>query len=111
MLFWRPVILAWPARSWWPRWTEAVEALVRAYRDRGYRLAIRITGDAADADEVVQDTLWTVSRRIDTFTSRGGCRLRLLALPDHRQCGLPEAAEAAEQEERNVVERPPSGLR
>ena len=21
MLFWRPVILAWPARSWWPRWT------------------------------------------------------------------------------------------
>ena len=72
MLFWRPVILAWPARSWWPRWTEAVEALVRAYRDRGYRLAIRITGNAADADEVVQDTLWTVSRKIDTFTSRGG---------------------------------------
>ena len=21
MMFWRPVILAWPARSWWPRWT------------------------------------------------------------------------------------------
>jgi RNA polymerase sigma-70 factor, ECF subfamily len=45
----------------------AVEALVGAYGDRVYRLAIRITGNASDADEVVQDTLWTASRRIDTF--------------------------------------------
>jgi len=45
----------------------AVEALVAAYGDRVYRLAIRITGNASDAEEVVQDALWTASRKIDTF--------------------------------------------
>jgi RNA polymerase sigma-70 factor (ECF subfamily) len=45
----------------------AAEALVGAYGSRVYRLAIRITGSAADAEEVVQDALWTVIRKIDTF--------------------------------------------
>ena len=45
----------------------AVEALVAAYGGRIYRLARRITGNALDAEEVVQDALWTASRRIDTF--------------------------------------------
>ena len=45
----------------------AVEALVRTYGDRVYRLAMRITGNASDAEEVVQDALWTASRKIDTF--------------------------------------------
>ena len=52
----------------------AAEALVDAYGDRVYRLAIRITGNASDAEEVVQDTLWTVSRKIDTF--RGAAAFR-----------------------------------
>jgi RNA polymerase sigma-70 factor (ECF subfamily) len=45
----------------------AAEALVSTYGDRAYRLAIRITGNASDAEEVVQDALWTVVRKIDTF--------------------------------------------
>src|SRR6266566_3327803 len=45
----------------------AVEGLVGAYGDRVYRLAIRITGNASDAEEVAQDALWAVSRKIDTF--------------------------------------------
>src|SRR5438105_5992493 len=45
----------------------AAEALVGAYGDRVYRLAIRITGNASDAEEVVQDALWTVVRKIDSF--------------------------------------------
>ena len=45
----------------------AVEGLVGAYADRVYRLANRITGNASDAEEVVQDTLLTASRKIDTF--------------------------------------------
>src|SRR4029077_9884691 len=45
----------------------AVEGLVGAYGDRVYRLAIRITGNASDAEEVVQDALWAASRKIDTF--------------------------------------------
>jgi len=45
----------------------AADALVGAYGDRVYRLALRITGNASDAEEVVQDALWTVSRKIETF--------------------------------------------
>ena len=45
----------------------AAEALVAAYGDRAYRLAIRITGDASDAEEVVQDALWAAARKIDSF--------------------------------------------
>jgi RNA polymerase sigma-70 factor (ECF subfamily) len=45
----------------------AAEALVGAYGDRVYRLALRITGHVSDAEEVVQDALWTVVRKIDTF--------------------------------------------
>jgi RNA polymerase sigma-70 factor (ECF subfamily) len=45
----------------------AAEALAGAYGDRVYRLAIRITGNAPDAEEVVQDALWSASRKIATF--------------------------------------------
>jgi RNA polymerase sigma-70 factor (ECF subfamily) len=47
--------------------TGAAEALVAAYGDRAYRLAIRITGNSSDAEEVVQDALWAATRKIDTF--------------------------------------------
>jgi RNA polymerase sigma-70 factor (ECF subfamily) len=46
---------------------EAPEALVAAYGDRVYRLAIRITGNRSDAEEVVQDALWAATRKIETF--------------------------------------------
>jgi RNA polymerase sigma-70 factor (ECF subfamily) len=46
---------------------DAAEALVTAYGDRVYRLALRITGNPSDAEEVVQDAFWTVTRKIDTF--------------------------------------------
>jgi RNA polymerase sigma-70 factor (ECF subfamily) len=45
----------------------AAEALVGAYGDRVYRLAIGITGNASDAEEVVQDAFWSVLRNIGTF--------------------------------------------
>ena len=45
----------------------AVEHLVAAYSDRAYRLAARITLSEQDAEEVVQDAVWTVVRKIDTF--------------------------------------------
>jgi RNA polymerase sigma-70 factor (ECF subfamily) len=49
------------------RKSTAGERLVTAYGDRAYRLAIGITGNAQDAEEVVQDAFWTVIRKIDTF--------------------------------------------
>lgn len=45
----------------------APEAFVATYGDRVYRLAVRITGNEQDAEEVVQDALWTAARKIDTF--------------------------------------------
>jgi RNA polymerase sigma-70 factor (ECF subfamily) len=46
---------------------SATERLVAAYGDRAYRLAIGITGNAPDAEEVIQDAFWSVIRNIDTF--------------------------------------------
>lgn len=46
---------------------RAAEALVATYGDRVYRLALRITGNSSDAEEVVQDALWAATRKIDTF--------------------------------------------
>jgi RNA polymerase sigma-70 factor, ECF subfamily len=45
----------------------AAESLVNTYGDRAYRLATRIIGNGQDAEEVVQDALWAVVRKIDSF--------------------------------------------
>ena len=45
----------------------AENELVERYAARAYRLAIAITRNAADAEEVVQDALWSAIRKIDTF--------------------------------------------
>jgi RNA polymerase sigma-70 factor, ECF subfamily len=46
---------------------DAAEMLVTNYGDRVYRLAIGITGQPADAEEVTQDALWTAARKIHLF--------------------------------------------
>jgi RNA polymerase sigma-70 factor (ECF subfamily) len=46
---------------------DAVETLVERYGAKTYRLALRITGSPEDAQEVSQDVLWTVVRKIGTF--------------------------------------------
>ena len=45
----------------------AAERLVSTYGDRAYRLAVRITGSAPDAEEVVQDAFCAIIRKIDSF--------------------------------------------
>ena len=46
---------------------DAVDTLVHRYGTRIYRLALRITGNPEDAQEVTQDVLWTIVRKIGTF--------------------------------------------
>jgi len=46
---------------------DAPEQLVATFGDRVYRLAIRITGNEQDAEEVTQDALWTAARKIHTL--------------------------------------------
>jgi RNA polymerase sigma-70 factor (ECF subfamily) len=45
----------------------AAEALVHRYGVKIYRLALRITGSPEDAQEVSQDVLWTIVRKIGSF--------------------------------------------
>src|SRR4030095_3697475 len=47
--------------------SSAAERLVATYQDRAYRLAIRIAGNAQDAEEIVQDAFLTVIQKIHTF--------------------------------------------
>lgn len=45
----------------------AAEALIAMHGDRTYRLAMRITGNRSDAEEVVQDAFFAAVQRIETF--------------------------------------------
>jgi RNA polymerase sigma-70 factor (ECF subfamily) len=49
------------------REATAAERLVTTYGGRAYRLAFGITCNGQDAEEVVQDALWAVVHKIDTF--------------------------------------------
>jgi len=53
---------------------SAAERLVATFGDRAYRLAVGITRNEQDAEEVVQDAFWSVVRKIGTF--RGDSLLR-----------------------------------
>src|SRR6266849_4804051 len=46
---------------------DATETLIDTYGAQAHRLAVRITGSEADAEEVVQDALWTVVRKVEEF--------------------------------------------
>jgi len=45
----------------------AANELVERYTARAYRLAMAITRNVQDAEEVVQDALWSVLRSVDSF--------------------------------------------
>ncbi len=55
----------------------AFEALVRAHVDRLYSIALRLTGDASDAEEIAQDVLVRAYRALGTYD---GERIRALRL-------------------------------
>src|SRR5262245_16158334 len=60
----------------------AADDLVATYGDRAGRLAARITRNAPDAEEAVQDAFWSVIRKIDTFrgdSSLGSWIYRIVA--------------------------------
>jgi RNA polymerase sigma-70 factor, ECF subfamily len=67
----------------------AAEDLVAAYGDRACRLATRITGNAPDAEEAVQDAFLSVIRKIDTFRGEsafGSWLYRIVANAAYERC-------------------------
>lgn len=49
---------------------EAYDTLIRRYQTRIYNMAIRVTRDQHDAEEVVQDVFVTLFKKIDQFEER-----------------------------------------
>jgi RNA polymerase sigma-70 factor (ECF subfamily) len=47
--------------------TETAEGVFRRYADRVYQLALRMLNNEADAEDVVQEVLLQVTRKLDTF--------------------------------------------
>src|SRR5258708_7825912 len=75
----------------------AAERLVATYGDRAYRLATGITGNAQDAEEVVQDVFWTVVRKIDTFRGEsafGSWLYRIVANEAYQKVPGPQSPRA-----------------
>jgi DNA-directed RNA polymerase specialized sigma24 family protein len=64
----------------------AVTALVVAHGDRVYRLAIRLTGNGLDAEEVMQDALWSATRKIDRFRGTAAFRSWLYRVTLNAAC-------------------------
>ena len=67
----------------------AAEDLVAAYGDRASRLANRITGNAQDAEEAVQDAFLSVIRKVDTFrgdATFGSWLYRIVANAAYQRC-------------------------
>ena len=52
----------------------AADQLVARYGDLAYRVALRITSNAEDAEEVVQDAILCVVRKIDSFRGESAFR-------------------------------------
>ncbi|HYE04048.1 MAG TPA: sigma-70 family RNA polymerase sigma factor [Planctomycetota bacterium] len=59
---------------------EALDALFRRHVDAAFRLAKRVTGNAADAEDAVQAAFVQVMRRSGTFRGRSSARAWLLAI-------------------------------
>jgi RNA polymerase sigma-70 factor (ECF subfamily) len=53
----------------------ACTCLLKQYMPRLYRLAVQVTGDADDAQDVLQEAFMQACSRVDTFAGQGGSSL------------------------------------
>src|SRR5215472_11832801 len=95
---------------------DAFRPIVERYSEMLFRLAYRITGNEADADEIVQETFLRAYRKLDSFDGRSGvstwlfriatnCSLDLL---DRRKTQPQPLATDPDQDEGAPQERVPS---
>jgi DNA-directed RNA polymerase specialized sigma24 family protein len=47
--------------------SDALETIFNTYSKKLYNVALRILGEAADTQEVIQDVFWTVFRKAQSF--------------------------------------------
>jgi RNA polymerase sigma-70 factor, ECF subfamily len=65
---------------------SAAEQLVATFGNRAYRLALGITRNPADAEEVVQDAFCKVIRKVDTFRGDSAFRSWLYRVVSNAAC-------------------------
>lgn len=95
---------------------DAFRPIVERYSEMLFRLAYRITGNEADADEVVQETLLRAYRKLDSFDGRSSLRTWLfriatncsLDLLDRRKVQPQLLTSDPDEDESAPVERVPS---
>ena len=88
-----------------PTWEEIVDQ----HSDRVYRLALRLTGNRHDAEDLTQEVFVRVFRSLDDLPAR---HLRGLDPPDHHEpVPRPRPPQAAHPLRRAVRRRAPSGCR
>ncbi len=73
----------------------AFEALVRAHQDRLYRVALRMTGDAGTAQDVVQDALIQAWQHLPGFRGEARFRTWLTRIVMNRCLNVQRAARPA----------------
>lgn len=78
------------------REATATEQLIERFGDRAYRLAVRITGNAEDAEEAVQDAIWSVVRKIDTFRGESAFGSWFYRIVSNAACGYRRAQPSSE---------------
>jgi RNA polymerase sigma-70 factor, ECF subfamily len=65
---------------------SAAEQLVATFGNRAYRLALGITRNPADAEEVVQDAFCRAIRKVDTFRGDSAFRSWLYRVVSNAAC-------------------------
>jgi hypothetical protein len=71
---------------------RAINEFYRLYRRRILAVALRVVGNEWDAEEVLQDVVWVVFRKVEGFSRR--VRVQLLAVPRDPQLRQDAASQA-----------------
>jgi RNA polymerase sigma-70 factor (ECF subfamily) len=85
----------------------AYEELIRRHRDRIYRIALRITGDAADADDVTQEVVIQLWTTLSGFVGTSAFTTWLYRVVVNRSLDHQRRARRLSGEEPTEVDLPP----
>jgi RNA polymerase sigma-70 factor, ECF subfamily len=87
---------------------SAYEELIRRHRDRIYRIALRITGDAADADDVTQEVVIQLWTALSGFVGTSAFTTWLYRVVVNRSLDLRRRARRNSGEEPTDADLPPA---
>jgi len=84
----------------------AFDDLTRLYQRDVYRLAWRLTGDAAEADDIAQETFLRAYRALPGFRGESALKTWLLRIASNLSLNLIQSARLARRGEAEIDEQP-----